>query len=400
MEKYRSDLSKEYTSFGILMFLLMSLVLLGTTNSLFSKVNILGFLSISTILLFSNLIFLSYVLKKKTLYMKIVWIQVFALFFLLTSIIGLINNPSVKGVINTIQFFMLINMFIFMSLIKWSEYLFKVIRKISIIFILFHLFVWLIQSMPIPFGSIYPSNNLIGAYIYFIISFVLLYNHSKFNYVYLIISLILIYVGESRSIFISVLITLLIYIFWEKISKNLFRMLIVIFTVLISVLSFTFIYPQLHIIWSGFYRLNQWSLNYTGKNIYSGREEIWSKLIDIILQKPLFGYGPGILTEDVISTTVSAHNFYLQIALQNGIIGLFLFLMFFIYLWCLFYYNRCDKYVRLSASYFIGILFYQLFEVSLTQNQLSIGIMQWLIISIGISRVLYRKSNKLPTTTL
>ncbi|OIU67788.1 hypothetical protein BHE18_12490 [Rossellomorea aquimaris] len=160
-------------------------------------------------------------------------------------------------------------------------------------------------------------------------------------------------------------------------------------------MMFIFVYPQLPY-WKYFPYFENLMLEYTGKSIMSGRDDIWRPVIAAINEQPWFGYGPGTLPIDVTGIDLSTHNLYLQIALQNGYLGLLVFIILLLYFWIIFYRNLKDKTVRLVASFFIAILIHQSFEIALTQNQLSIGLMQWFIISVGISQVMYLNENHRP----
>lgn len=393
MEQVNNLHSKNGSPIGNFIFVISILLILGTTNSLFSSVNKVGLLSLFSVLGLTNLFLIQYYATKKVIYKYHVRLMALVTVYVLVGLTGLVDHTTARGFITLTQFVALLNMFIFFTLIDWTSSRLMIMRIASIIFVLFHFAIWILQGMPHPFGSIYPSNNLIGSYIYLMMFFILLKPKSKFSLLMILISLLLIYAGDSRSIFIAIAISTIVYFSWHIISKNYLTMLSFIIGVFTLIISFTFIYPKLNLYWSKFYYYDQLSLIYTGKNLHSGREEIWSQLINIIFEKPMLGHGTGILVREVLSTGVSAHNLYLQTALQNGLIGLAILIILFMFIWVSFIKNKQDRIVRLSASFFIGILFYQVFEVSLTQNQLSTGIIQWLIIAIGTSSIINRKSN-------
>src|SRR5690606_34902915 len=117
----------------------------------------------------------------------------------------------------------------------------------------------------------------------------------------------------------------------------------------------------------------------------SGRDILWKEITEAIKQKPLLGYGTGIQPSQVVGIDISSHNLYLQTALQNGFIGLFLLLLIFFVIWMAYFKSKKEYMTRLSASFFIGILIDQSFEVALTQNKMDNALMFWLIISVGIS---------------
>lgn len=146
--------------------------------------------------------------------------------------------------------------------------------------------------------------------------------------------------------------------------------------------------------WDNFYKLNEITINLTGKPLMTGRNTIWAQLVDVISLKPWLGYGASVLPEDFLSISFSAHNLYLQTALQTGIIGVVLLAIFFFFIWKSFWENRHDSKIILVASFFIGIIMHQSFEVTLTQNYFSIGLLQWIIIAMGLHYSLNKNSKK------
>ena len=66
-----------------------------------------------------------------------------------------------------------------------------------------------------------------------------------------------------------------------------------------------------------------------------------------------------------------------------------LYKLLLIKIWSLYYLNKKNKIVKISASYFVGVLIHQVFELSLTQNNLPFGLIAWVIIAIGIKYSLF-----------
>ena len=124
--------------------------------------------------------------------------------------------------------------------------------------------------------------------------------------------------------------------------------------------------------------------------IFFRKKDIWLALIELIKQRLLIGYGASASPQQFLPIGLSSHNLYLQIALQSGLTGLALLILLFWNIWKLFYRKVDSIYVKLAASFFVAAMVYQLFEVSLTQNNLAIGILIWLITSIGVSKSIER----------
>lgn len=235
------------------------------------------------------------------------------------------------------------------------------------------------------------NMNAVGFYSYLLTFFPLLYiigyTKNKFFLVFCLVSLfgIIIYLSNARSVLVSIVFGLITWILWKFITKR--KLLFQIYFILILVFGYLFIdvYPRLDSILDDFYYYNDLVYQYTGKNILSGRNELWSQLLVLIENKPFFGYGSGALPRDFINMDLSAHNLYLQIALQVGIVGLSTFLLFLFFIWKTLWLNRHDPKVILLACYFIGILVHEVFEVTLIQNNFGLSIIQWLILGLGSS---------------
>ena len=83
---------------------------------------------------------------------------------------------------------------------------------------------------------------------------------------------------------------------------------------------------------------------------------------------------------------MNTHNLFLAVALKTGLVGLFLQLGILYAIWLRFYSGRHDRVVRLAAAFFMGICVHQLFETSLINTNLSIGVLFWAIIAIGMTQ--------------
>jgi O-antigen ligase len=134
------------------------------------------------------------------------------------------------------------------------------------------------------------------------------------------------------------------------------------------------------------WELQELSLRMTGQNLFSGRHLFWDDLGAAISARPWFGYGAGATAEAITGYSWSSHNLYLQTALQTGVVGLGLLVFFLWTIWAQFRPGYTDIGARVAASFFAGVLVHQVFEVSLTQNNIATGFLAWIIVSIGLSR--------------
>lgn len=294
---------------------------------------------------------------------------------------SLSDTEAIFIVLNHLIFFILIYS---LKNIEWSKHQ---IKYFSVLYFI---------SIPILFILSFVvtdvvNRNTIGSYAFFLTFFPLLYmigyskglKRSSVLLVFILSGIVILSV-DSRSILMSILFVFFTYFSWWFITKskflfNLYFLLIVAFGY-----WFTFVYPKIYT-WNSYYKLNDLSLKFVDKPLLTGRERIWERLIGYIEQKPLLGYGSSTIPSDFTSTTLSAHNTYIQIGLQTGIIGIVLLSIVLFVFWKSAWKNRYDKKVALSASFLIGIIIYQLFEVNLTQSNFGLGLVQWMLIGFLLS---------------
>lgn len=304
--------------------------------------------------------------------------------FLLLNIVYILRIEEVTGqvilnIVSQISFVLL--MFILYK-IKMEKNQLKLMSFFSLV-----VFVLLMTSLSL--GLI--NNNTIGAYAYFFSFIPLLYiiNYGVFlprikGLSLLILMLTLVYLSGTRSILLAIFFSVVTFFSWKLISarKGVF------YTYFILLISFVFsmvvLYPKIYLL-KNFHKYNEFSYQITGKSLLSGRDAIWEELFEIIKLKPLLGHGAHLHSGDFIQSGLGAHNLYLQISLQVGLVGVFLLILFLFILWKLLWSVRSNKSARLTASFFTGILIYQTFELSLIQGNFGLGILQWVIIGLGLS---------------
>ena len=278
------------------------------------------------------------------------------------------------------------------AMIKWEKSNIKILSFSSILLSVILLFVLVTKPELLNF-------NAAGAYAYLLLFFILLYyvgfKKRILSFIKMLIfsaaPLAVIALSDARSVLLSMLAGLFTWFMWKRITRSRIRFNLYFVAVLVFNYIFTTIYPRIDVLWSKYGYYNALMIQYTGKSILSGREDLWTLLLHLIQQKPFFGYGSGALPRHFLNTTLSAHNLYLQVALQVGLIGLATLLIFLYCIWRTFLRNNQDRRVALAASFFISILVYQLFEVTLTQNNFGITILQWFIIGLGLSFALNKR---------
>jgi len=393
MQKANS-LSKTIKLSTLSVIILSILVLISSLNtSPITEIKTLGFLALALLLTISWFVWIFFMIKTHTI-PKIIanFLVLFIMLLLVYSLALIIDDFSLRGIIVFIELLLVLSFFIFMSFVMWNKRKIGIIANIIAVFLLLNFIFFAVKGFSLPFKSFAGNINVFSALMFFLAFFPLLYYrliNSKLNKMFwsmiIGINLILIIVGQARSIWLALLVCSFVFLFWNRISSHKFVFYSFFWLVTIILITIPIIYPLLSThpdawLW------NQYVRQYTGANFFSGRERFWLLLIELIKQKPFLGYGASAVPGNFMPITLSSHNYYLQIALQTGLTGLCLILMLFFNIWKVFYYGKNNIYVRLTGSFFIASLIYQSFEVSLTQNNVAVGMLMWLIMAIGVSK--------------
>jgi O-antigen ligase len=113
---------------------------------------------------------------------------------------------------------------------------------------------------------------------------------------------------------------------------------------------------------------------------------LWKRSIQAIGGNWLFGIGTGTLPSDFMMFDASFHNQFLQLFMQNGALGLLTFYYLLYTLWKPMANNLRDPVIKICAAGFFGIIIYNSFETTLLQNKIALGLIEWQLIAIGVSR--------------
>lgn len=307
---------------------------------------------------------------------------------------GCVYNMSLfafKNVLSTIMV-----MIMYMVLFMLSE-----IRK-SIVFNFSYLILIAI-ALFVSLSGVRMGNTL-PACIVFITSCFLLYNikysinleSTKNNiikwpkYIFLIIPIVaaiyIAFFSESRTAFGIFFIILSVNVIFQyfRISKDSLKK--TFYYLLVSIVVLLTFYINLSN-FSWFNELNFYSQLYFEKNINSGRDYIWSYTFsNMEWWQFIIGSGTGRLPSISRYAESSFHNTFIQLFVQNGIIGLGILIAILRYTWNLIIKNNSIKFARLSISLFIGIIVYNCFECTLIANKAFLGSIQWMALAIAANK--------------
>ncbi|GGK04675.1 hypothetical protein GCM10007063_28760 [Lentibacillus kapialis] len=278
--------------------------------------------------------------------------------------------------------------------IPWKENQLDIFAYLSAGLTLLIFLHWLIEGLPMmKFQGLIRNPNITGSMLATFMFFpIVRFNMAKTVGKIILgtgiaSALLLIYASSARAVLLLIL-TMAIARVILRLSKKIFSKLF--YLVMAFNVIFVLVYGSLSRV-SFLEKINQWSMDTFGKSLFSGRQNIWDKAIGFGAEKPLLGHEIGILPKDFMEGThyVHAHNQYLHIFLESGFLGLISFVLLLFGIWTVFLKRLDLTVVRWAACFFLGLLIYESVEVSFFHYLYSIGLMQWLIIGVGLSTVLY-----------
>lgn len=407
MNKLRSGFNFNYTVV-ILIFFFLWMRFIPELSYIYQSLNIFNLKNstiyiedVLIILLYVNL-FINFFEKKKfdIIFNKNYYFNfyIFYNFFGILFLIYAINIDQTNNLLSELRIFVFsIIPFVF---IKFSKKEIKgLIFFLILIFFLDLLYQYLYRILD---GSIFETNKK-NSYYFNRLQFIFLFNIfiffilekiKKRSYLLFLFPLIffLLLIDESRGLWLSIFVSLIIFILY--LIVNFIKLNIKFYHILwfiVSILSVTTLLSfNEYITYIINYRI-QPIIDISG-SVY-GRLEAWSLLIERILQNPLFGHGIGnsdhLIGQFFIDKNNekiylgTAHNSFLIIAYQIGLIGLMVFLFPFIFILIIYFryiYNHgFDIYSAISISIISSILIFSFFS----PTSIELYYFYWLSLSIA-----------------
>lgn len=352
-------------------------------NNTRGKVAWLGYTSIFMLLLVTLLLLLAMHLKgrglRKKLYPTVVIGTLLSGVYVVAAVMG---GFALRSIVVVGQLVALMCFLLTMASFTWDK---RNIQRLA------YFFVPVIVCLSVFAQSLPINENVIGSFLVFLlfwpIAARLLAERQLDKLLWTTISVVgflgMIHSG-ARSTWFAFGGAFLTYMLYDIIIRRKIVYIGYFFGVAAVVVFVTVIYPQLFDTPLAAV-LQEYSLRLTGRNFFSGRQYLWPVILDAIKQRPWLGYGASATPALIMDTSLSSHNLFLQISLQVGLVGMTIFGVFLLSIWNCFWYGRDNRIVRLSTAFFVAVMLHQLFEVSLTQNNLAVGILQWFGLSVGLS---------------
>ena len=309
----------------------------------------------------------------------------------IVMILYAIINSTINGItsdtlIRLIQLFTCFFVLLVASQYKWkrSDYLF--IKRMIRIIVFIALAMWPFSGYRTNYyNAMFSHANALGGLLFCYFGLFLMDNNKKsiLDSLTLLVMLLLLYFSNSRSALIAAVIYFFFTFLFLWLKRWRFRW--VFFVVLVGCILFPMVYMWL---FESDFReaLNLFSWQFFRKRFFSGRQYIWGPLLFYIRDNFLFGLGLAVSPEDLLNNNWSAHNWYLQSLVQMGISGLLLVGSSLACVWNCLYKMRNYVVCRKTSAFMLGMLLWQCFEVSITQNNFSEGILVWLILGMGTNK--------------
>jgi hypothetical protein len=299
-----------------------------------------------------------------------------------------IQNPTPSALYN---FFLQNSLFILAFILSITtlneQYQIKLLQSFSFIFCIFFVVCIVVEVSASDINQIVLYKSLFG------MSFFFLCKQKKLLLYGILYAVFCLLIGE-RAASLTLIFVFVFYYLLKTISKRRFQM-IFIATFVLCVL-FPFVYVRLWETELGIL-LNELSWKYTNSNFFSGRQNIWNAIIEAMHNHWLFGLGidSGIELK-YYGGILSTHNLYMFLYLEGGVFLIGLFFCFLYLLWNKLYpHVRSDKQIRLSAAYFLGIIIFCDFEMTMLTNTIAVAIPLWFTIGYGLMRANYLKQQKM-----
>lgn len=207
---------------------------------------------------------------------------------------------------------------------------------------------------------------------------------------YVILTIYLLFVTRGRTGLGTYIFIWGFYLGTKKLqNKKKYRRLFYIYVLcLVAVIVFYIYLPT----FSWYRDVNKYSLLLFNKNLNSSRGGLWlNELARLEDGTWLTGLGTGTLPAMERYSKSSFHSSFIQIMMQNGIIGLICLVFIFYGFWKQFAFYLEDNSIRYAGAILLGIMLYNCFEVTLLQNKISVGISEWFILCRAISRIDFLK---------
>ena len=200
----------------------------------------------------------------------------------------------------------------------------------------------------------------------------------------MILSFVIGWESSARTASLVVLVIAVAFAVFGKLNKK--HLMAVFYVCVAGTILFTVVYAFVRYL-PFFEQADQLSLKLFQKSLDSSRPGLWrTSLAELSWWQWIIGKGTGTLPSMEKYDNSSFHNSYVQLVMQNGVVGLAMLYALLGAFWKKLAAYSEDKVIQLVMATFVGIMVYNCFETTLLQNKTFLGIVQWLVLILGLFR--------------
>ena len=230
------------------------------------------------------------------------------------------------------------------------------------------------------------NANSVGMVGFVALGVVFLAEQSRIRKVF-VISIILLSLSAAvavgaRGALLAMMAFLVTYSLWTWLSAGVLRVWLPVFGA--GIFSVVVVIALLNTDWWAWQPIDEWSREVFGRRVMSGRQDLWAAVLDAGRDRLWTGYGPSASMMELTGQTLSAHNLFIQVLLQSGIVGLSVLLLVLVSVWFGLIRHSSGRVARVGAGFFIGMVVLQSFEVALTQNLFVFGAVFWILMGLSV----------------
>ena len=267
---------------------------------------------------------------------------------------------------------------------RWTSSELRMVNSVTEGLVVLMFLYWILFNRTLSeYQFIFSNSDTFGSVL--LVYILILYSFKDKLSLFILLGLFVLLLTGSRANFL----TAVFFIGAVYILNNHRKLIIlsdkVIFILFITiVVAFIAIYPSLLLFDVGV-QLDELSKAYLGKNLLSGRNIVWLEMYDLIGKSPIIGYG---LSADpsLAGIQKSCHNTFIQTGLQTGIVGVVLLFLILYMLYRYFSKVICGRSKYYGMCLVMCIILHECFEICLTQNSFTIGIMMWFLLGLRCNK--------------
>ena len=318
---------------------------------------------------------------------------------ILTLVIATINSFDLGVAIRIILQFTLVMLWcVFVSTLPMNRNRVRLMTIFAVTVIVANLLAWIAQGgRGININGLMENRFAYAEMLCFLMFFpwfaALTTQKRLYKYLTLLLILVTIFsfhMVSGRAPLLVFMICVTFYFSWRLVTAHITIFFSSLIVMLVGIAVFVWFFARFYD-YAFMQALDAWVVENMGRTMASGRQEVWQLILDSWSKSPWIGQGVGLGERRFVfyephGDWLSAHNLYVSMIYQTGVMGLTALFGLIMTIWWTFWRARRDPVVRLAASFFVGMLAAQNFAVSLIYNSGSMALLFWTIIGIGLRR--------------